>query len=188
MLIAGQKPTQTFLRRYSGYVEQFDTLIPVLTVYEMLLYTAELKTSRAVPLKVWCCSTCRLMQVTSDALCSALARLTLEGHILTSLVTPCLSTCSHTALECMWLLSLVTQGVGPPKCTCSGEVVWLSVRVMLCRRRRARWMQWYSSLHCRLAKTPSLAVRLTEGFQEERQASNQLGVPAFHCAAGMQCN
>lgn len=52
VLIAGQKPTQTFLRRYSGYVEQFDTLIPVLTVYEMLLYTAELKTPRTVGLKV----------------------------------------------------------------------------------------------------------------------------------------
>ena len=52
VLIAGQKPTQTFLRRYSGYVEQFDTLIPVLTVYEMLLYTAELKTPRTVSLKV----------------------------------------------------------------------------------------------------------------------------------------
>ena len=58
VLIAGQKPTQTFLRRYSGYVEQFDTLIPVLTVYEMLLYTAELKTSRVVPLQVCCCSRC----------------------------------------------------------------------------------------------------------------------------------
>lgn len=52
VLIAGQKPTQTFLRRYSGYVEQFDTLIPVLTVFEMLLYTAELKTPRAVGLMV----------------------------------------------------------------------------------------------------------------------------------------
>ena len=54
VLIAGEKPTQTFLRRYTGYVEQFDTLIPVLTVYEMLLYTAELKTPRAVPFKVIC--------------------------------------------------------------------------------------------------------------------------------------
>ena len=52
VLIAGQKPTQTFLRRYSGYVEQFDTLLPVLTVYEMLLYTAELKQPRSVPLQV----------------------------------------------------------------------------------------------------------------------------------------
>lgn len=51
VLIAGQKPTQTFLRRYSGYVEQFDTLLPVLTVYEMLLYTAELKQPRSVPLQ-----------------------------------------------------------------------------------------------------------------------------------------
>lgn len=52
VLIAGQKPTQTFLRRYSGYVEQFDTLLPVLTVYEMLLYTAELKISRSTSLQV----------------------------------------------------------------------------------------------------------------------------------------
>ena len=53
VLIAGYPPTQTFLRRYAGYVEQFDTLIPVLTVHEMLLYTAELKTSRSVPLQVY---------------------------------------------------------------------------------------------------------------------------------------
>ena len=52
VLIAGYPPTQTFLRRYAGYVEQFDTLIPVLTVHEMLLYTAELKTSRSVSLQV----------------------------------------------------------------------------------------------------------------------------------------
>jgi len=53
VLIAGYPPTQTFLRRYAGYVEQFDTLIPVLTVHEMLLYTAELKTSRSVTLQVY---------------------------------------------------------------------------------------------------------------------------------------
>ncbi len=52
VLIANYPPTQTFLRRYAGYVEQFDTLIPVLTVHEMLLYTAELKTSRSVSLQV----------------------------------------------------------------------------------------------------------------------------------------
>ncbi|KAK9804269.1 hypothetical protein WJX72_004137 [[Myrmecia] bisecta] len=43
ILFAGQQPTQTFLRRYTGYVEQFDTLLPMLTVYQMLLYTSELK-------------------------------------------------------------------------------------------------------------------------------------------------
>ncbi|KAG2482622.1 hypothetical protein HYH03_018464 [Edaphochlamys debaryana] len=47
---AGQKPTPQFLRRYTGYVEQFDTLIPTLTVYEMLLYTAELKRPMREPL------------------------------------------------------------------------------------------------------------------------------------------
>ena len=35
----GIKPTMMFLRRYTGYVEQFDTLVPILTVQEMLLYT-----------------------------------------------------------------------------------------------------------------------------------------------------
>ncbi len=35
-----------FIRRYTGYVEQFDTLLPTLTPYEMLLYTAELKRDR----------------------------------------------------------------------------------------------------------------------------------------------
>ncbi len=35
----------------AGYVEQFDTLIPSLTVYEMLLYTAELKRTLKEPLE-----------------------------------------------------------------------------------------------------------------------------------------
>ncbi|KAG1675328.1 hypothetical protein FOA52_016002 [Chlamydomonas sp. UWO 241] len=46
----GQKPSGQFLRRYTGYVEQFDTLIGQLTVQEMLCYTAELKRSNAEPL------------------------------------------------------------------------------------------------------------------------------------------
>jgi ABC-type multidrug transport system ATPase subunit len=32
----GQAPTTQFLRRYTGYVEQFDTLIGTLTVKEMV--------------------------------------------------------------------------------------------------------------------------------------------------------
>ena len=43
LLFANQKPTKTFLRRYTGYVEQFDVLLESLTVKEMLIYTAELK-------------------------------------------------------------------------------------------------------------------------------------------------
>lgn len=39
----GETPSQNFLRRYTGYVEQNDTLLPMLTVEEMLMYTAELK-------------------------------------------------------------------------------------------------------------------------------------------------
>lgn len=46
----GQSPTMQFLRRYTGYVEQFDTLLGILTVREMLLYTAEMKRSMAEPL------------------------------------------------------------------------------------------------------------------------------------------
>ncbi|KIZ07852.1 hypothetical protein MNEG_0105 [Monoraphidium neglectum] len=46
ILFAGNKPTRAFLRRYTGYVEQFDTLLPGLTVEEMLLYTAELTRPR----------------------------------------------------------------------------------------------------------------------------------------------
>lgn len=42
---SGEKPTRAFLRRYTGYVEQFDTLLGQLTVYEMLMYTAEMKRS-----------------------------------------------------------------------------------------------------------------------------------------------
>jgi predicted ABC-type transport system involved in lysophospholipase L1 biosynthesis ATPase subunit len=42
----GSKPSQAFLRRYTGYVEQGDTLIGSLTVFDMLMYTAELKRPR----------------------------------------------------------------------------------------------------------------------------------------------
>lgn len=47
ILFAGNRPTRPFLRRYTGYVEQFDTLLPILTVEEMLMYTAELKRPRS---------------------------------------------------------------------------------------------------------------------------------------------
>lgn len=50
VLFAGVKPTKEFLRRYTGYVEQFDTLLPSLTVHEMLMYTAELKRPLKEPL------------------------------------------------------------------------------------------------------------------------------------------
>eukprot|EP00882_Tetradesmus_deserticola_P013904 GHRQ01014769.1.p1 GENE.GHRQ01014769.1~~GHRQ01014769.1.p1 ORF type:complete len:358 (+),score=157.31 GHRQ01014769.1:271-1344(+) len=50
ILFAGNKPTRQFLRKFTGYVEQFDTLLPILTVEEMLLYTAELKRPRTEPL------------------------------------------------------------------------------------------------------------------------------------------
>jgi ATP-binding cassette, subfamily G (WHITE), member 2 len=43
ILFSAQKPSMNFLRRFTGYVEQFDTLLSILTVREMLLYTAELK-------------------------------------------------------------------------------------------------------------------------------------------------
>lgn len=46
---AGNKPTPQFLRRFTGYVEQFDTLLPTLTVQEMLMYTAELKRPTSEP-------------------------------------------------------------------------------------------------------------------------------------------
>lgn len=43
VLYGASPPTQSFLRRHTGYVEQFDTLCDNLTVYENLLYTAEMK-------------------------------------------------------------------------------------------------------------------------------------------------
>ena len=43
LLFSANKATTTFIRRFAGYVEQFDTLIGNLTVQEMLQYTAELK-------------------------------------------------------------------------------------------------------------------------------------------------
>jgi ATP-binding cassette, subfamily G (WHITE), member 2 len=42
--------TQDYLRKNVGYVEQQDTLLSMLTPFEMLLYTAELKHSRHQPL------------------------------------------------------------------------------------------------------------------------------------------
>lgn len=46
----GLQPTKQFLRRYTGYVEQFDTLLGDLTVREMFMYTAELKRPMEEPL------------------------------------------------------------------------------------------------------------------------------------------
>jgi ATP-binding cassette, subfamily G (WHITE), member 2 len=48
----GEQPTKQFLRAYTAYVEQFDSLIDNLTVYEMLMYTAELRNYYAEPLYV----------------------------------------------------------------------------------------------------------------------------------------
>jgi ATP-binding cassette subfamily G (WHITE) protein 2 len=50
LLFSGSKPSRAFLRRFTGYVEQFDTLLALLTVEEMLLYTAELKRPMSEPL------------------------------------------------------------------------------------------------------------------------------------------
>ena len=46
---SGSAPSRAFLRRFTGYVEQFDTLLGTLTVREMLLYTAEMKRSIKEP-------------------------------------------------------------------------------------------------------------------------------------------
>ena len=43
ILLSAQTPSINFLRRFTGYVEQFDTLVDILTVREMLLYIAEIK-------------------------------------------------------------------------------------------------------------------------------------------------
>ncbi|GAX73408.1 hypothetical protein CEUSTIGMA_g860.t1 [Chlamydomonas eustigma] len=43
ILFGGLPPSKQYLRRFTGYVEQFDSLLPILTVREMLMYTAELK-------------------------------------------------------------------------------------------------------------------------------------------------
>lgn len=43
LLYDGVKPSRPFLRRFTGYVEQFDSLVPILTVEEMFMYTADLK-------------------------------------------------------------------------------------------------------------------------------------------------
>jgi ATP-binding cassette, subfamily G (WHITE), member 2 len=50
ILFSARRPSQSFLRRYTGYVEQFDTLLDILTVREMLLYTAEMKRDVSEPL------------------------------------------------------------------------------------------------------------------------------------------
>jgi ABC-type multidrug transport system ATPase subunit len=51
IFFSAHKPSLNFLRRYTGYVEQFDTLLDILTVREMLLYTAELKLPVHIPLE-----------------------------------------------------------------------------------------------------------------------------------------
>ncbi|PNW71306.1 hypothetical protein CHLRE_16g648700v5 [Chlamydomonas reinhardtii] len=47
---SGVRPSAAYQRKHTGYVEQFDTLLPILTVREMLLYTAELKRPLGEPL------------------------------------------------------------------------------------------------------------------------------------------
>ncbi|KAL4425098.1 hypothetical protein ABPG77_010412 [Micractinium sp. CCAP 211/92] len=54
ILLNGQLPTAATLRRDVGYVEQKETLLPLLTPREMLLYTAELKHPRGRPLEAKC--------------------------------------------------------------------------------------------------------------------------------------
>lgn len=49
ILYDGRPASPAFLRRFVGYVEQFDTLLDILTVEEMLMYTAELKHPRSEP-------------------------------------------------------------------------------------------------------------------------------------------
>lgn len=49
VLYGGEKPSRAFLRRFTGYVEQFDTLLGNLTVRENLMYTAELKARVDLP-------------------------------------------------------------------------------------------------------------------------------------------
>jgi len=43
VLFGGEAPTRAFLRRFTGYVEQHDTLLPNLTVRELLVYQASMK-------------------------------------------------------------------------------------------------------------------------------------------------
>ncbi len=45
IMYGGVRASKQFLRRFTGYVEQVDTLLPILTVEEMLRYTADLKRS-----------------------------------------------------------------------------------------------------------------------------------------------
>lgn len=49
ILYDGTPPTPDYLRQKVGYVEQQDTLLSMLTPFEMLLYTSELKNPRNVP-------------------------------------------------------------------------------------------------------------------------------------------
>jgi ABC-type multidrug transport system ATPase subunit len=51
LLYDGKKATKSFLKTQTAYVEQFDTLLGVLTVRKMLMYQAELKCSRREPLQ-----------------------------------------------------------------------------------------------------------------------------------------
>ena len=47
ILYDGHRPTPRYKQQQVGYVEQQDTLLEILTPYEMLVYTAELKLPRA---------------------------------------------------------------------------------------------------------------------------------------------
>lgn len=47
LLYDGARVSKSFLKQHTAYVEQFDTLLPVLTVKQMLMYQCELKCSRS---------------------------------------------------------------------------------------------------------------------------------------------
>ncbi|EIE26352.1 hypothetical protein COCSUDRAFT_39467 [Coccomyxa subellipsoidea C-169] len=79
VLFAGQRASRTFLRRYTGYVEQFDALIENLTVFEMLLYTAELK----LDMRMKFLDKCKKVQKVIDQLALNTCRDTRIGSALT---------------------------------------------------------------------------------------------------------
>ena len=98
------------LHPLAGYVEQFDTLLPELTVREMLLYTAELKCPRSEPISAKKIRVEQLLETLALKNCAgtligdALARGVSGGQVRTRL---CSGACVAMALRsaaprCSW--------------------------------------------------------------------------------------
>jgi len=145
-----------------GYVEQFDTLLPELTVTEMLMYTAELKRKRREPLAVRLDESfhtqppCAWRFDTSDRRCPSSIQ-----HRLHAATKP------HSVLHHTHIVILNAFCVPAALCDDSAEVYTI---VLARSKRRSAWTGSSTAWPCSPAATPTLAASSREAFRAARYA------------------